>query len=172
MIEFGRALRSGRRSRRFESCHLDQKGIGTAKSGAYAFFVEMALRAWSLLAMTQGRIPRSGIFAVGEYPVISTEPTRVPFCYGQDDAASPWSLLCNDTGSHTPLGDRQARLTGVECACFRASREYPVISTAPVWVPFCYGQDDADPPWLLLRNNAGAVSPRRATLACEAAASA
>ena len=25
MAQFGRALRSGRRSRRFESCHLDQK---------------------------------------------------------------------------------------------------------------------------------------------------
>ena len=65
---------------------------------------------------------RAYLRALREYPVILTAPTRVPFCYGQDDAASPWSLLCNDTGSHTPLGDRQARLTGVECACFRRRR--------------------------------------------------
>ena len=37
VAQFGRALRSGRRGRKFESCHLDQKPLNRSKTPIEGF---------------------------------------------------------------------------------------------------------------------------------------
>ena len=70
--------------------------------------------------------------AAGSNPVTSTIKKAPPlwrcFLYAWGGAAA--DMICEaNAGSHLPLEDRQARLSGAERANLRAMREYPVTST-------------------------------------------
>ena len=52
VAQLGRALRSGRRSRKFESCHLDQKAKGTARPFLLLFRL---MRQFALVVALQQR---------------------------------------------------------------------------------------------------------------------
>ncbi len=106
VAQFGRALRSGRRSRRFESCHLDQKREHPtwgapffARDGAACLVIacndagsHTPPEDWGACTPGAGR---AYLRAPREYPVIST-------CH-----SSALVIACNDTGSHTPPEGRQ-----------------------------------------------------------------
>ena len=63
VAQLGRALRSGRRSRRFKSCHLDQKSKAEAKSSAFDFSLsatdEKPLKLRSNLSCLREREPKN-----------------------------------------------------------------------------------------------------------------
>ena len=70
-----------------------------------------------------------GIFFVN-VPQRTKQPNRVAFFVRwrrhpliKSGSARPSGAA--ESGSHSPLGDRQARLPGVECANLRAKREIP-----------------------------------------------
>ena len=63
-------------------------------------------------------------------------PMRCPFCLAQRALSSPARLARE--GSHTPLVDRQARLSGVECEYLRLRRISLRIAT-PNAVYFLFG---------------------------------
>ena len=85
MAQFGRALRSGRRGRKFESCHLDHKSKKRGTASLFAFIVGYS--------------------------------------------SSAWLLLRNNSSSHIPPEDLQARLQGAGRGYHGAKRSYLVTST-------------------------------------------
>ena len=80
MAQFGRALRSGRRGRRFESCHLDQRNSTDLLVGAVFLFMAGFETTSKLGEENEQRVWEKGpvdlSIAGEENPVISTNTDR------------------------------------------------------------------------------------------------
>ncbi len=72
-------------------------------------------------------LPEQTNYPIGKYGKMRLD-------YLKKHRRGTYTTLCEaNTGSHLPLEDRQARLSGAERANLRAMREYPVT---PCGVPF------------------------------------